>query len=1089
MKQLISTLCLLLFMVGATIAQRSVSGVVTGSDGGTLIGASVRVKGTSRGTVTDLNGKYTVEVPAGATTLVVSYTGFETIEKALTASNALDVVLAEGRLLEETVVSAIGSKRNKSDVVYANQTVNSADLNSTASRSALNALQGKVAGVKINSASGAVGASTRIVLRGETSLTQGNNALIVVDGVPVNNSASSGGGGTGSTGDRDNYVDFGNRGNDINPDDIESVTVLKGPAATTLYGSRGGSGVILITTKKGKKAEKANITITSSYSQEKAYLLYKYQERFGSGYASCGGCGGATDIYMGENFAWGPEFTGQNIPWTAVPLDADDHPIPLSNGKIEQLSRPYSAVPNNLQNFFDLGSTARNSISMDGGSDKFAYYVGYTNFSNLGIVHNTKLNKHNLVLNVGSKFSEKLRSDFSITYAKLNQRGATEGGYPFGYSSGTPAMAFATQTPSNIPFNELRDWNSPYHDFKGFYGQYSINPYYILDNQEVRNTVDNMISNISTTYTPFKDFNITGRVATNFTTSNITEKGPKFSYEKAGSWSDGEIIDGGRGGSAFSLGSYKESTERIIHMTYDLFGTYNRQLNDDVKMNFTVGFNSIDQATRRVSGTTVGGIVIPGYYDFSNSFEAARATSNAFKYRLMGLYGNTSLTYKNWITAEYSARNDWSSTLPEGNRGFFYQGGGLSVVPSNLESFNAGPMNAIKFRGGLGTAGKDAQAYRLNTYYGLSPLILDQGDDFQIRFPFNGVPGAQKLNRIGNPDLKPELSTTFELGTDIGLFKNRLELEYTYYVVNSSNQIVDVNIPWSSGYSVLPANVGRMVNKGHELSWRLNAINMSDLNVKLYGSWAKNNNVVREVIKNDSDNDELVIYNGLVHFGGHGSMNLVAAEGLPFGTYKGTTFVYDNGRLVVDANGNPLQSPTQEYLGSYQPDFIASLGAEIKVFNRFSVRGLLDGRKGGLFYSGTKLSTEFNGTASTTIINNRQPYVIPNSVLEGGTPNTIETNAYAYFRGTPASSYLLDGSFLKLRELALSYSIPTAKIGGFKGATIGVFGRNLKFWVAKENTFADPEVGGVGGASDAVGIESSTTPNSRSYGAEVRLNF
>ncbi|MCC6280909.1 MAG: SusC/RagA family TonB-linked outer membrane protein [Saprospiraceae bacterium] len=1094
MKQLLTTLLLVVVTVASAWAQRTIMGVISGDDGEVLIGATVSVKGTARGTRTDINGKYSVEVPNGATMLVFSYTGYKTQEVAIGTSNAVDVVLEAGTSLGEVVITATGLTRNKSDVVYANQTVNSTDLNAVTNKSVLNALQGKVAGVKIGSASGAVGASTRVVLRGETSLTQGNNALIVVDGVPVNNSAAGGGGGTGKAGDRDNYVDFGNRGNDINPDDVESVTVLKGPAATTLYGSRGGSGVILITTKKGKKAEKANISVSSSYSVEEAYVLYQNQEEFGSGYASCGGCGGSTKIFMGENFAWGSRFDGQMIPWTSVPFDDHGDPIPLSNGKIEQLVRPYSAVKNNVQNFFDIGNTARNSFAISGGTDKYSYYVSYTNFNNEGIVHNTKLNKHNLLLNVGSQFSDKLRSDFSLSYSKLKQRGATEGGYPFGYSSGTPAMAFVTQTPANIPFNELRDYNSPYHDFKGFYGQYSINPYYILDKQDVSNTVDNVVSSVSLTYSPIQYLSLTGKVSTNFITSNITEKNPKFEYLAAYTWSDGELADGGRGGNTFSLGSYKESTNRIILMTYDAYANYSRPLGDNLKLTATLGFNSVDQANRSVAGSTVGGLVIPEFYDLTNSAQSPRAATASGQYRIFGTYLNTSLGYKNWIFGEYSARQDYSSTLPTGKRGFFYQGGGLSIVPTNLETFDAGPLSFLKFRAGLGSAGKDAPQYRLNSYYGLNPLLLDLGDDYQVRFPFNDVPGARKLNLIGNPDLKPELSITSEFGVDLGFFDGRIELEYTYYNINSKNQIVDVNIPWSSGYAIVPLNIGRMVNKGHELGLRLNVVRTKMFDWKLYGTWSKNDNIVKEIIANDSPTDELTIYGSLVHFSGHGSLNLVAAEGLPFGTYKGTTYQYDpQGRIIVDAVGNPKQSENLEYLGSYQPDFLATLGTEFTINKRLTIRALLDGKKGGLFYSGTKLSTEFNGTALTTIVNDREPFVVENSVQEDGnggySVNTTETSAYQFYRGSPAGINLLDASYLKLRELAVSYNIPTGKMGAFKGITVGVFAKNLKYWVAKENTFADPEVGGVGGASDAVGIESTTTPTSKSFGAELRLNF
>lgn len=1090
MKQLLTTFLLLGIAMASALAQRSITGVVSGDDGDVLIGATVVVKGTAIGTRTDASGKYTISVPNDATTLVVSYTGYKTQELAIGASNTMDVTLASGADLGEVVITATGLTRNKSDVVYANQTVNSEDLNAVANRSALNALQGKVAGVKIGQASGAVGASTRVVLRAETSLTQGNNALIVVDGIPLNNTSASGGGGTGKLGDRDNYVDFGNRGNDINPDDVESVTVLKGPAATTLYGSRGGSGVILITTKKGKKSDRPNVSLNSSYSAEKAYLLFEPQERFGSGYASCNGCGGATDIYTGENFAWGAELDGHLIPWTSIPVGPDGELLPLTNGKIEQLVRPYSAVEDNLQNFFDIGHTYRNNVAISGGNDKTSYYVSYTNFKTEGIVHNTNLNKHNLQLNVGQEFSSKLRSDFSMNYAKSNQRGATEGGYPFGYSSGTPALAFLTQTPPNIPVNELRDYNSPYHDFRGFYAQYSINPFFILDKQEVRNTVDNIVGNVSLTFTPIRDLSFTGRIGTNFFTSNVTEKGPKFEYVSAVSYADGDLVDGGRGGTTFSLGSYRESTGRNIDMLYDLFSTYSHQLSDDFKLTATVGFNSLDRSFRNVLGTTVGGLVIPEFYDLSNSAETPRSETVSTRYRLLGLYANASIGFRNWLFGEYSARNDWSSTLPEGNRGFFYQGGGISIVPTNLSNFKAGPINFLKFRAGLGSAGKDAPLYRLNSYFGLNPLLLDLGDNYQDRFPFNGVPGAQQLNTIGNPDLKPELSITAEVGVDLEFYNGRIGLEYTYYNINSTNQIVDVNIPWSSGFSIVPLNIGRMTNKGHELALRFTPVRVRDFEWKVYGQWSTNKNVVEEIIKNESDHDELNIYTSLVHFSGHGSLNLIAAEGQPFGTFKGTGYVYDDaGHIVVDAQGNPLQSPDLQYLGSYQPDFTYSMGTEFTLFKRFSIRGLLDGRKGGVFYSGTKVSTEFNGTASTTLLHDRQPFVVENSVVEGGAANTKETNAYSFYKAAPASFFLLDASFLKLRELAVSYNVPLANNNYVRGITIGVFARNLKYWVAKENTFADPEVGGVGGASDAVGIETTTTPTSKSFGAEVRLNF
>jgi len=1093
-KKLYLGFCALVLFTIPSFAQKiTVTGKVTDEKGEPVGRASIIEKGTKNGVSADNNGIFSLKVDSKST---ISVMALDFITKEVKAAPYLVITLSQDqKSLSEVVVTALQSTKNKNAVVYANQTVKNEDLNAVTNRSAINALQGKVAGVKITQSSGAVGASTRVVLRGETSLTGNNNALIVVDGVPLNNSSASGGGGTGIGGDRDNYVDFGNRANDINPDDIESMTILKGPAATTLYGSRGSAGVVLITTKKGKGTEgRPKVSFSSSASTERVYLVMKQQNKFGSGYKTCNGCGGGTDIFMGENFSWGAELDGRMIPWTAVPVDGNGNPLPLNNGKIEQLIRPYSYVKNHLSSFFDYGSTFRNNVSIDGGDGKYSYYLSYTNFDNKGIISGTNYKKNNILLNATANFSKKLSSNFSLNYTKINQRGATEGGYPFGYSSGTPAYSFALQTPVNIPFSEMRDYNSPYQDFKGFYAQYSINPYYILGEQEVRNTVDNILASAALNYTPFNNLTITGKASTNIITSSVTEKNPVFRYARSYSWADGELSDFNSARSNFSLGSYKESMVRRNDLNIDLFATYSKSINA-FKLGATVGFNSLEQQVQGVSGTTNGGLVIPKFYSLNNSKSLPTADNSASKYRLMGAYANLSGAYKNAIFLEYSARNDWSSTLPAGKRGFFYQAGGISYVATNSLDIKSNTLSYLKIRGNVGSSGKDAPLYSLNNYFTSNPTILDYGNDFQIFFPFNGTPGAQKSSVIGNANLKPELTLTYEGGVDIGLFKDRVTIEYTYYHTNSTNQIVSVNLPWSTGYSSIPLNIGRMVNKGHELAIRATPIKTKSLDWKLFVTYSKNMNTVVSVAK-DYGLNELNVYTGLVHFSGHGTMNMVAREGMPFGTFKGTDFVYDDkGSIVVDANGNPKQSSEQKYLGSVQPKYLASFGTDIN-YKRLQLHVLFDAKVGGKFFSATKMSTEFNGTAYTTLYNDRKPFVIPNSVTEDENgklvSNTIETNAYQYYGKTlPASGYLLDASFLKLREVSLSYSIPNRSLRKlpFASMSFGVFAKNLKYWVAKENTFADPEVSGVGGASNAQGIETSTTPTSRSFGAELKFTF
>jgi TonB-dependent SusC/RagA subfamily outer membrane receptor len=401
-------LCLGVFGLCSAVAQRTITGTITNVEGEPLIGANVIVKGTSIGTVADFNGNFQLEVPADATTIVVSYTGFDSKEVALGASDVVNVTLAEGVFIEEIVVTALGIDRNARDVAYANQVVESEDLLSAPNKNTLEALRGKVAGVKISTGSGSVAASTRIVLRGEGSLTGNNNALIVVDGIPIDNSATR-------SGDPNNrlhnlavsgYADFGNRFNDLNPADIESVTVLKGPSATSLYGSRGASGVLLITTKKGAGREGLfEVGINSSFSAEQAYVLMERQDKYGQGFYLPFATAPGRD--SGENWSWGPAFDNVVRPWTS-PVDAD------GDGDLEWLSRPYSAVPKQIQNFFDIGTTWTNGIFFSGSKSDFTYYASYSNTDQVGILQNTGYIRNTLKFGSSAKLSDRLTADFSL---------------------------------------------------------------------------------------------------------------------------------------------------------------------------------------------------------------------------------------------------------------------------------------------------------------------------------------------------------------------------------------------------------------------------------------------------------------------------------------------------------------------------------------------------------------------------------------------------------------------------------------------------------------------------------------------------
>jgi len=1060
---------LLAFVVQISFAQeRTISGTVS-DETGPLPGVSVLKKGTATGTETDFDGKYSIQAKTGDV-LVYSFVGMKSVEKVVGDSNTISFTMNSDNVLEEVVINALGgNKRNAREVVYANQTLKTKDLLSTPSKNALEALRGKAAGVRLSTGSGSVGASTRIVLRGEGSLTGDNNALIVIDGIAIDNSTSSGGAGTSTTG----YADYGNRFNDINPDDIESMTILKGPSATSLYGSRGASGVILITTKSGSSS-KMKININSSISVEHAIINLQRQNKFGQGYDGI-------HFDSGENWSWGPEVDGVVRPWTSA-VDAD------GDGALEALTRPYSAVPNQLEDFFNTGFTLNNGISISGSNNGFNYYASYANTDQTGTLDNTSYKRNNITFNSSAKLSDKLRSGFKVSYANTKQNTAQEGSRAF---EGNNAYAMVIQSPITIPFNELRDYNNPFHDINGYWGSYSsVNPYYILNEFGNQAGIDNLIFNTSIDYDILEDLTLTGRFGTNIINTEIETWTPSFTPDLQLIWGD-DLALVQRDSRHSSIGDYSNSNIKTQTFDVSTLANYNNQLAENWNLKVSAGYNFFQRNSKRLTGSTVGGLVVDGVYNLSNSSDTPTSSQYQQKYRIYGVLGNATLGYKDSAFLELSARNDWSSTLPSDNNSFFYGAVGASLIFTDLFDIKSNILNYGKLRGSYGTSGKDADPYLLNSYFVGNPTIASLGD-FELFFPKDGIPGFTIGNNIGNPELRPEITTTMEFGADLGFFNNRLNVAYTYYKSNHADQIVSISLPRSSGYTQTTSNVGEMENKGHELNINLSPLKglVKDLDFELFTSYSKN---VNEVIKISDETDELTI--GGPYTPG---VSVVAKEGLPYGTFKALApLTNDAGQTIVDPNtGYPLYTEEEQYLGNYQPDYLLSFGSNIN-YKGFGFRILFDMKQGGSFVSQTKFFTEFNGTALHTADYDREAFVLPNSVIDNGdgtySENTIEITEQDFYTNydPAASTYLIDASYLKLREVELSYSLPSKFISdiGFSSVRFAVFGKNLKYWLPSENTFADPEVNGPSLTGNAQGIETTQVPSSSSVGLNVQLSF
>lgn len=1052
--------------------ERTVSGKVTSAeDGSPLPGVNVVLKGTSTGTVTDISGGYKLSVPESGGTLVFSFIGLVTQEIEIAGRSTIDVSMAQDvQQLTEVVVTALGSNKSEREIVYANQTVTNKDLLTTPSKNALEALRGKTAGVKLTTGSGSVGASTRIVLRGEASLTGDNNALIVVDGVPIDNSSSFGGLREGEGG----YADYGNRFNDFDPENIESVTILKGPAATSLYGSRGASGVVVITTKSGSR-DQFSVNVSSTSSFEQAYVLLQRQDKYGQGLINPDG---SNTRDSGENFSWGPPVDGIVRPWTS-PIDID------GDGTYEYLSRPYSAVKDQLQNFFRTGYTLNNSISFSGGSDRYKYYASYSNTLQNGILDNTDYERHSINLNASAKLSDKFNSRLTLNYSNVDQNTTQEGSRAF---EGQNPYASAVQAAITIPYTELRDYKNPYHSFEGYYGSYTVNPYFILNEYVNNGRSNNFLASFALDYNPIKDLTLSTSIGTNYVGFNRISAVPVYAYADHYIWEDNLTLTK-RGDRQSSEGSYEEllSTSETIDWTTK--GSYRLNFMEKLSVTPTIGVNYYDVRKRQLTGATQGGLAIPGIYNLGNSKDRASVTQNHFARRIIGAFGNIGFAWDNKIFVEYSARNDWSSTLPENSQSFFYQSIGANTIVSDYLGLESNKViNYFKFRASYGTTGKDASPYLLSSLFVNNPTLVEYRDIYLINTPLDGQPGASRDGLIGNSSLKPELTKTLEVGGDFGFFSNKIQLTYTYYKSNHTQQIVIAELPRSSGFTSTPVNIGEIQNTGHELAVTAVPIELANgLRWTLNLTWSKNTSLVKKI---SDDTDELTIWNS-----GRG-VTLVAKEGQPFGTWKGQVARYtDEGQPIVDENGSQTYTTDAQIISSIQPDWIGGLTSTLE-YKGFRFGFVLDTRQGGQIFSLTKAATEFNGTSVTTTINDRKPFIIPNSVVENedGTfsPNTKKVAVDVYVDDGNYSRHLLDASFIKLREITLGYSFPRSILSPLKikQASINLFVKNPKTWLPGENKFADPEVNGpVSSTSNATGVESTQTPVSKSYGVNLNITF
>lgn len=1078
MKRLVLSLFFLLCIVVSTaIAQtRSLSGTVRGKeDGQPIPGVSVKIKGTTTGVSTSVDGQYSIQI-AGSGTLQFSSIGYTTTELAVGANGGVynvTLVSADAQSLGEIVVTANAIKREKRTLGYSAPTIKNDELTEGGNPSVINSLEGRVAGVNVTSSSNTPGSSSSVVLRGGSSISGSNQALIVVDGVPIDNTSIVAGGSLSS-------VDMGNRGNDIDPNDIASVTVLKGPAAAALYGSRASNGALIITTKTGDKSEKTAITFSTSNTFSNVLKLPTLQNEYGQGYYGTISADGKSATYINdprENGSWGAPFTGVVQPWGQS-----------LNGVRQE--KAYSALPDNIKDFFTTGFATDNNLSFSGGNEKSTFFLALNGLNSNGVFPGSSdyYNKYGVRFNGTTQLSKKFTAGISFNYNNISSN------TPAGGQNNSSIMNNLIQTPRDIPVTSFKDTSNPYYGYGtgtspttyGYYGAYTMNPYWILDNYQNLDNVSRLTGNFNLNYKPSDWLNVVERAGIDTYTERRRLLAPKYSFTPADDtggadlYSDANIQE--------SNGSYEIDQFNVTEFTHDLMVTAHHKIGKDFEASLMVGNNvrMRNTSSDETATNTSGGLVVPGLYNLSNSNGPLNYTGNISNRRLVGLYSDLNLSYKTFLYLEGTARNDWSSTLPVANNSFFYPSVSGSFVFSELLKNNStwDFLSYGKLRSSYAMVGNDTDPYQLATTYSSTKISGSFGN---TTFPFGNVPGLMASSTIGNPDLKPEKTTSFEIGTELGFLKNRLTADFSYYKNDSKNQILSIPIPASTGYSYSVVNAGEVQNSGVEASLRGTPIKTTDVTWEIFGTFTKNNSKVISLMPGVDQ----------VSVGGFGGMSIVAAVGKPYGEFYAVTNATDaQGRTIVNkSTGLPVASSTPEYLGSYNPKYQASFGTSVR-FRQVNLSMLFDTKQGGKFFSRTKDITGFNGTSLETG-GNRIGVIFPNSVTVGtngvSTPNTTVTyNKEDLYENTGVNPGMdiVDASYIRLQSANLSYTFTKKQLmrSPFGAASIGIYGNNLILWTPSSNKYADPEINSAG-AGNAQGFDFTAQPSVRNYGINLKVSF
>jgi TonB-linked SusC/RagA family outer membrane protein len=1072
MKKLSLLIVLFVFSITSLLAQTIViTGTVTSSvEGeGAVPGVSVSAKGTTIGAITDVKGKYTITIPKNTTTLVFSYIGMKKQEIEISGKSVIDCIMEPDVLgLDEVVVTALGISREKKSLGYAVQDVSGDKINDAKTGNVLTAITAKVAGVNITSSAGVAGASSFINIRGQNSILGNNQPLFVVDGVPIDNSMSYSGNPDDGINNLGGGVAYSNRAVDLNPDDIETISVLKGGAATALYGMRAGNGAVIITTKKGSSSDgRMNVSFSSSVAFDKISQMPEMQMMYAQG---SGGAYSTTTPY-----SFGPKISDMRFNGsTTYPRDL--------NGKLVLATDPTATSKvgmayNNIDNFFHTGLTVNNDLSLSGGNKDASYYMSIGNQEQKGVIPNNTFRKTSVRISGESKLGSKVKISGSANYIHSGgdriQQGSNTSGVMLGLLRGTPTFDI-----SNGHGKDGYKFADSYMYEDGTQRSYISsydNPNWSVNKNLFTDHVDRLISYVGLTYDVLPNLTVNYKLGNDIYFDRRSGHLALYSTN---------LPDG----------QQEEDHHFSNDINSDLIINYTKNIIPDLSTSITVGQNMFQSSYQQLY--TLGtGLVVPDFYQMKNTLSNI-VRESVEKYRTAALYADLQFTYKNMVYLGFTGRNEWSTTLPKSNNSFFFPSASVGFIFSELPALKGNKILSYgKLRASIAQIANHAEPYNTTNVFVLG--AVSDGWASGVSFPFNNVGGFIPNNVLANPNIKPESLLSREVGIELKLLNNRIGFDFTYYNNQNRDLLISVPLTGSSGFNAQYMNAATMENKGIEIMGNIVPVSTHDFNWGITVNFTKNKNTVLSLAPGVTD----------IELGGFTGSTINVVAGEAYGSMFSTGFWKDDqGRVIINDTpgtagyGYPIKNETMKSLGSIAPKW--TMG----ITNEFSYKGiglsfLLDIKHGGIMWNGTRSRLMGFGTAKDTekrgsavVFEGVKGHITDGALVTSGVTNDIQTTwSEYYFRNIGGGSSPSQEQFVektdwtRLREVTISYNFGNLLKSSFvKQLRVYATGRNL--WLDTPYTGIDPETN-LFGASNTQGLDYFNMPNTKSYVFGVKLDF